>query len=689
MNFREWELSPEDVLWWHTEIMQTYDRNQELELVRKLEGHLKTNRFYVGNETFSSGLRLVLRQACRKCCFVVVEYILVHHSDRLDVNEQMVYHPYRYFPECDKMDIADRIFHRKSSLLHAAAEGGLLAILKLLIDKQASVASRDCCGKTPLMVALMFKQKVAVEYLLSIGADPNSQDCDGLTPLMFAILYCQSSVEVLLNAGADPQIIDKKGYTAAHHGISCLSKEDKERTAAIQTSLKLILQDSRFILGANMSESSTASCPLFLAVQYPSGSLTKHYKFSDKNKTSILLFDACEVLASSDFEDVNGTVSMIKNSLKTFASFARQSKPNGVFVEQRKIYTTEQLDSLMSKLSPLDRKVELGFQCLIMMEHHLGYTGVPVLKFLFRFTKWASKNHLKTFFALFEQGLDILLQTLGTTYPGELKTLSSVIFRIAISSFENLVQSGSLQTAMQSMKLESAKVTLMKIFLKLFDCQGLMAKLQGRNHSHDIQDINCSIDRNALQLLSMVRKIHSASEFNLYFDVETLAEEMMNRCPAFVDDEGWPDTMLGLAIKKFCKPLGSIYGFQTNYYANGLTFVKFLLENGADIYTNYLTRRGLRLIDCVNEEVKQLLLQYGAHPDAAYSPHIEYVLYNSYKGRKTVSSLPLTCLAANVIVADRVPYRKLDIPPRISQFIALHDPEDIGVLWGEQFDLQI
>ena len=76
--------------------------------------------------------------------------------------------------------------------LHCAAKAGFLNVIKLLLEKGATIDATDNNGETPLFEAIRStiksgeKQRAAIEALLVNGADPNVKNRKGLTPLQVA-----------------------------------------------------------------------------------------------------------------------------------------------------------------------------------------------------------------------------------------------------------------------------------------------------------------------------------------------------------------------------------------------------------------------------------------------------------------------------------------------------------------------
>lgn len=108
--------------------------------------------------------------------------------------------------------------------LHAAAFAYDLEIARELVARSADIRSRNRRGAEPLHAATIgapgttnwnpARQRAIIEYLISVGADPNAVALGGVTPLHRAVRNrCSAAVETLLRAGADPRLANDHGST--------------------------------------------------------------------------------------------------------------------------------------------------------------------------------------------------------------------------------------------------------------------------------------------------------------------------------------------------------------------------------------------------------------------------------------------------------------------------------------------
>ena len=193
----------------------------------------------------------------------------------------------------------------------------------------------------------------------------------------------------------------------------------------------------------------------------------------------------------------------------------------------------------------------------------------------------------------------------------------------------------------------------------LIECLHLYINIYRHRHCH----INESFHSGILYLLILLQTLFNTPIQDI--DISLLGMELVSKCPRFIGPTGRLTTVLELAIDSLNKDL---------------QFLEVLLEWGASKCINVVGAYGFRLINRVeDEDIRKLLLEYGAHPDASFEPEV-----CPYSSLMKDHPKPLTCLAATIIIWESIPYRSLDIPPHIMKFIALHDPDDIQMSEKEE-----
>lgn len=102
----------------------------------------------------------------------------------------------------------------QDDLFEAVSKGGSLSDMVTAVNKGANVNGFDAEGWTPLHAAITWLSLPKVQYLLSVGANPNAQTfSDHFTPLGMALDENQPlMVEELLKAKANPNALSSQSF---------------------------------------------------------------------------------------------------------------------------------------------------------------------------------------------------------------------------------------------------------------------------------------------------------------------------------------------------------------------------------------------------------------------------------------------------------------------------------------------
>ena len=164
------------------------------------------------------------------------------------------------------------------------------------------------------------------------------------------------------------------------------------------------------------------------------------------------------------------------------------------------------------------------------------------------------------------------------------------------------------------------------------------------------------------------------------FDITSLCHQFIEKCPEFPIGSKLHINVLNIAL--------------SGYYEKPFSdcFLSILLESGGNAFVNKVGWTGYRPLKLAQtKEVASLLLAHGAHLDAVSKPNLYeqrmHVSLNPHLDDYFSTPFPLTCLSAKCIVSESIPYRLIDLPRHIIEFIALHDIEDIDIPSVDNFIL--
>jgi ankyrin repeat protein len=130
--------------------------------------------------------------------------------------------------------------------LHMAAAAFRRPVAQLLVAHGARCRAMNRRGAEPLHYAADANrwnpaaQTETIEYLLSIGADPNALDSSGVAPLHRAVrTRSLPAVRALVDGGANPKLPNKSGSTPMHLAVQTTgrggsgSEEARQQQAGI------------------------------------------------------------------------------------------------------------------------------------------------------------------------------------------------------------------------------------------------------------------------------------------------------------------------------------------------------------------------------------------------------------------------------------------------------------------------
>uniref|UniRef100_A0AAQ5YZ00 Ankyrin repeat domain 52 n=1 Tax=Amphiprion ocellaris TaxID=80972 RepID=A0AAQ5YZ00_AMPOC len=241
--------------------------------------------------------------------------------------------------------------------LHAAASGGNVECLNLLLNSGAELDMKDSLGRSPLHYAAANGNSQCTISLVRAGAEANELDLTGCSPLHYAAAshtFCGTNsqpdfimekeqeaslcLDYLLDNGANPTLKNSKGYSAVHYAAAYGNKQH----------LELLLEISFNCL--EEVESNIPVSPLHLAAYYG-------------HCEALRLL--CETLVSLDVRDIEGQTALHLAAQKGFSTCVE------VLLKHQASYTLKEHKHKWTPLHAagvLNKSVNFGqVDCLLLL----------------------------------------------------------------------------------------------------------------------------------------------------------------------------------------------------------------------------------------------------------------------------------------------------------------------------------
>ena len=683
----EWLLSTAEVKHWSTQVSAYWDTEVSAyrksfspkQVVSDLQQFLSEHNLYIGPATFTSGFISVVHEACRSDNIYFVKFVLKHHTGKFDINQLILY---PFFPKRDE------------TLVHAAVESSSTKILSLLMSHGASVNIPDSSSVTPLLRAVhkYSPNKDIVSYLIKVGADVHYQDNKGKSVLMYAVQNepeqaVKNILSLLLKAGADPTMTDKRGYNVIHVAIGdsydCVLSLNALLSAKLPPSLfpptsnAVFFADQKFfILSKNFPKHDNNSKKI-------TDVITKHPHCPPRLKVDSILVNATLSLYWNIYinlppiNSIRACYDLINEGLTLQAKLKLPppivSKPIADYGGLSEVISVDELSEKYSVLTNTTTQVNLAYQCLIIRERCLGYGDITVISSLFMYGGWLILlDHFTEGLCLWLRSTQMLLSHFK---EGNKSEKVKVIYLIKIGYF---CISQRMDSVLKVQKVfHDLSTKFERIICNLIECQRQSMKMLVNNKDLNLSNEHHRVSfdnwKNCLCLLDNLSKntLHT-------IDVSSLCHEMIEKCSEFPIGPTLHINVLDIALS----------GYNGKPLIMSESFLSLLVQSGGDAFVNEIGWTGYRPLKLAQtKEATSLLLAHGAHLDAVSKPiFLDRTL--SFDRYMCVSTNPhlddyfptvhsLTCLSARCIISQSIPYRSIDLPPRIVEFIALHDREDI------------
>ena len=325
---------------------------------------------------------------------------------------------------------------------------------------------------------------------------------------------------------------------------------------------------------------------------------------------------------------------------------------------------------MCSDLTNTTTKFNLAYQCLIIRERCHGYGDFTVISSLFMYGKWMIVlDHFPEGLSLWLRGTQMLLSRFKESIRSEQHELIHLIKNGYYCISERIYIVTRMLRIVQNLSTK-----FVQIVCNLIECQQQSIEILSRNkevnYLSGIDHLVSFYDwKNCLRLLH---------DWLNTLDITSLCRHFIEKCPEFPIGSNMQVNVLSIAL--------------SGYYGKPLSdcFLSILLESGGNRFVNKVGWNGYRPLKLAQtKEATLLLLAHGAHLDAVSKPilfeqcmHLPpnmRVSLNPHLDDYFSTPRPLTCLSAKCIVSESIPYRLIDLPCHIIEFIALHDIEDIDI----------
>lgn len=603
----------------------------------------------------------------------VVKYFLKQHPGMVEINSASrvaLPHVHRYaFSE------PDMNMHMCSALI-AASVNGHLNVVKYLLKSGASVNVCECCGVTPLHVALLYNRSFkVVDYLIKHGANVNAADKLGQTPLMIASGkgdYMLPLVRYLLKKDPDKNCLDSKGYSALHHA----SSQNNHMIVALllECGAEPMFQE---VPHTPEEREHYVPSPLILAAANGSGEaarqLLKHPKC-----TPVCESEAYLMLGSTHCEMSRRWFSLTAEGMWARALTIREDNKlvsntlplNEAYGNREEIKTVEGLQQLSAASSSL---YEAYYQSLIIRERCMGYGDQKLVRYLFlrgrvflNQHKYSDAEHL--LFRATEMYLHML----------KMKKIddSVLFFSVARQEIPQVAHYIEQSYSWVQRLLKEEYVPDFATYLKL------TLELLAESNEKRMAINSCTLLCTIFSLFATWLQTSEAMDVDETplgsVNCEEIGYEFVQKHLHAPSDS----TLLHLALSEYY-----LIKRQTVYTSLKDTsrLTASLLRWGAHKVVDEPTVDGERPLhlaahlansEASSEPLIPILLQYGAHLDAVSSTgktaqdlctsELKTLLFPSVP-------LPLFCQVSRFLVFNSIPYHELDLPPHVKQLIALHD----------------
>lgn len=680
---QEWLMLPDEVKDWRHKLssLHIYYRDED-GFIKSLQRYTQDKGVYIGPNTFSSGLILVVHVACERGRVHIVRYFIDNHIAHFDINQLILHHPsaHKYYPPSSLRRMSDvtpfdRVQHSKNALLHVACESGSKKIVDLLLANNAIVDPIDCCGKTPFLIAVEKYHTKLVTTLLKAGANIHHQDKEGKNALIYAISsnkHQSDLLDVLIKHGVDPNVGDKYGCSLLHNAVNRTTTLDAE---AVNGVLKAGI--SPLISCSKLVPTALFYCHPLINSNAAYIIMT-HSDCPESHKIDYTLIRACSKLhtyvQSANNSDIESCIALFETALKSrdasnMPPLHEPVKAYGNFLEvlsfeefRDKYLTVDSSD--LSIYTDHEIHSRLVLQCLTILERCLGYGNSVMVTYLIQYGEWFYKvpKNLPQALSLWSRAVEMLYSAIQARRMSATSFASCV--NLAIRTCYNVPFYKDVLPFI-SLPLELHQ-NLFTIWSDLIECLRLLVLIcKTEEHSHYLHKME---DRDRPCILYTLYQLFSNTIDTV--DFAQLGKELIQKCPIINGRLGWPANIINAYLDVRALDISSSDVFDVES-----KFLIQLMEWGGSAHVNDITIDGQRILQQCSHlpKVVEILQSYGAHDDAIDARGDCF--------HSDDSPLSLYCLSARAIVKEGISYQ--DLPSHIVKFISFHDPIEVEVWLNE------
>ena len=586
----------------------------------------------------------------------LVRYFCDNFSDIVVEEDEISQAPDWSTLHCCSRDLKHEASHRHGPYMasHIAASLGNVEILRLW--GESCVGWRDDLGRTPIHWAAYCGQKMAVEYLLGVGASASVTNNVGLTPVS--------------------ECIDSLGKITTGHSarfeILILFLEsgatlDDARSAAflevVMESFGCLTDDeinSLVLCLTRVNKKAMISIGNIFCIMAPSIA-TKQSSFSYLLR--FLSYFCKDLSQVSTLWDRAFQLDLEQEAKIVYLPAIHY------YGDRNEITSWVEAESMLTQAKVSSDPTEVMYQCAIMLERALGSDNPWTVEMLWNAPTLLGLEQVQPSQALGDMFLRAI-ELFESIVNSPTHNKHSFYLLSPINYFDKLVEINLAPDFAQVLKAVLSALDLVYSWegeAQVQQCSNFLAAIGfdllcgwaylalRDQESKLLSELPPDIDELALQLMDMCPPLLSYHRFRI-------------RTPSWLRDEEEKIAYTEWVTKcyeSWMVSSGSLY----------------TLDKDGDMLVTYLFK-GLKLYKYnLNQQLLDFILEHGSHPDAVDSSNktpydiLKTCELQNHKTDAVIKSstvFPLTCLAARIIVTHRLQYGG-HLPPNLFGFISMHD----------------